>query len=83
MPGKVNPVIAESVDDGLRSGDRQRCHGHSGRTGGQLRADRDAPGDGLQPVAIHRAARDRCQTTSRLKCIEGIKANEAALQEPD
>ena len=25
MPGKVNPVIAESLMHGLRAGDRQRC----------------------------------------------------------
>ena len=25
MPGKINPVIRGSDDDGLRPGDRQRC----------------------------------------------------------
>ena len=53
MPGKINPVDARGDGDGLRTGHRpRRCH-HRRRAVGQLRAQRDAAGDGRQP------ARDR------------------------
>ena len=59
MPGKVNPVIAESTGHGLRAGDRQRRHDCLRRCIGQLRAERDAARHRSQPVAVDRPAEQR------------------------
>ena len=53
------PGAARGDPDGLRAGDRQRRDRGLRRVAGQLRAERDVPGDRPQPARVDQPARQR------------------------
>ena len=59
MPGKVNPVLCESVNQVAGAGVRQRHDGHVRRIAGDPRAEHVPPGDGRRPVRVGHAAGQR------------------------
>ena len=65
MPGKVNPVIPESVLMVGRPGGGQRRDDHARRHVGQLRAQRDDAGHRLQPAPVDRDPGERLAAPGR------------------
>ena len=76
MPGKVNPVIVESLLMVDRPRVRERPHGRDQRAVGQpLRAERDDAGRRRHDARVHHAARGLgAQLLER--CIEGLQATD-------
>ena len=81
MPGKVNPVIPGSDDDGVRAGDRQRHHDHHRRAERQFPVERDVAGGRAESSA----ERSRSWRTRRVRwptsAIAGFKVREDHIKE--
>ena len=68
------PRALRGDHDGLRAGDRQRRGRGLRRRVGQLRAERDAAGDGAEPAGVDPPAGQR-QPVARRPVRDGIEAN--------
>ena len=81
MPGKVNPVICESVMMVCSAGDRRRHDHYLGGGEREPRSQRDDAGDGAQPAREHPHCSATCADIFAEKCVSGIVANEERCRE--
>ena len=81
MPGKVNPVIPEVVNQVVLRRDRRRRDGDDRRRGGPAAAQRVRAGDRVSPAAQHRDADERAASCCASGASNGITANPARMRQ--
>ena len=79
MPGKVNPVMCESMMMVCAQVFGNDSCDHLGGRERQFRAERDDAGDGARYSANRSGCSETWLTRSTEKCVEGIEANRRAL----